>query len=83
MTTDNNLTGTATIWPCPNLPPCYEPKDPCETCPYKDSCKQKKPVNPPYWPNPPYWQEEYPYIWWTTRSVDDNILLTTTFTVNT
>ncbi len=42
-------------------PPCYEPKEPCENCSYKDKCtKRLKPLPAPYWPNPYY----HPPIWY-------------------
>ena len=34
---------TITIVP----PPCYEPENPCETCPYRTTCRKRR-----YYPNP-------------------------------
>jgi hypothetical protein len=35
-------------------PPCYEPMDKCDTCPYRHTCKKRKRKYSPYQPWSPY-----------------------------
>ena len=68
MSESQTYTPSTTWWP---TPPCYEPIDPCECCPYRTSCKKsKKPCYVPIIvPPPPYIPPYYPpIIWYSTTS---------------